>query len=231
MKRNHFLQLIIVCFLLLLSSGARATPIDKTAAEAWVRDKGNLLLNTFNEKDLAAKYQKLDTLFVKYVDLDYIGQFVLGKYWKILNEKQQKEYLSLFRRYALSLYKGFPLSFDNRLSFKVGNVDGRENYTDVWTVINLAPAEKNGVDTTISVAFRLHKKKDEIKIIDITLGESSLILSYRSRFYQMMEEADSDPVWFLEDLQTITKSNEKNNRQQLQNSEFGQKPAALPVQL
>ena len=231
MKRNHFLQLITVCFFWLMFSVAHAAPIDKVVAENWVRDKGNLLLNTFNEKDLAAKYQKLDSLFIKYVDLNYVGKFVLGKYWKLLNEKQQKEYLTLFHRYALSLYKGFPLSFDNRLSFKVGKVDSRENYTDVWTSINLAPAQKDGVDTTISVAFRLHKENDEIKIIDITLGESSLILSYRSRFYQMMEDADSDPSWFLEDLQTVTKSNEKNNQQQLQNSELSQKLASLPVQL
>lgn len=231
MKRNHFLQLIILCFAILISAPLRAAPIDDKTAAGWVREKGGILLNTFNEKDLAAKYRQLDTLFLEYVDLDYVGKFVLGKYWKTLDETQQKRYMPLFKRYALSLYKGFPLNFDNRLSFKVNSVDGRENYTDVWTTITLAPKEKGDVETTVTVAFRLQQKEKEIKIIDITLGESSLILSYRSRFYQMMQEADSDPEWFLEDLETITKSNEKNNQLQLENAEPPSAGNVLPVAL
>ena len=227
MKRNHFLQLIILCFAILISAPLRAAPIDDKTAADWVREKGGILLNTFNEKDLSVKYRQLDTLFLKYVDLDYVGKFVLGKYWKNLNKEQQKRYISLFKRYALSLYKGFPLNFDNRLSFKVNNVDGRANYTDVWTSITLAPKEKESAETSVTVAFRLQQTEKEIKIIDITLGESSLILSYRSRFYQMMQEADSDPEWFLEDLETITKSNEKNNQLQLENAE---PPAAGNIQ-
>ena len=159
--------------------------------------------------------EKLDDLFLKHADLPYIAKFVLGKYWKTFTAEQQQKYVELFKRYALSLYKGFPLNFNNRLSFKIGNVDSREDYTDVWTSINLAPAEKDGTDTTISVAFRLHQVGKELKIVDITLGESSLILSYRGRFYQMMNDADGDPQWFLEDLQTITTSNEKHNQERL----------------
>ena len=56
-------------------------------------------------------------------------------------------------------------------------------------------------------------------------------MSYRSRFYQMMQEADSDPEWFLEDLETITKSNEKNNQLQLENAEPPSAGNVLPVAL
>ena len=52
MKRNHFLQLIIVCLWLFCSFSVFAAPIDSQKAKDWVNDKGRVLLDTFNEPDL-----------------------------------------------------------------------------------------------------------------------------------------------------------------------------------
>lgn len=49
------------------------------------------------------------------MDLDYISRFVVGKYWRQMSAEQQKKYQELFTRYALNVYKGFPLSFDDNL--------------------------------------------------------------------------------------------------------------------
>lgn len=92
MKRNHFLQLIIVCLWLFCSFSVFAAPIDSQKAKDWVNDKGRVLLDTFNEPDLQKKYRQLDELFFKHVDLDYIGKFVVGKYWRQMSAEQQARY-------------------------------------------------------------------------------------------------------------------------------------------
>ena len=46
-------------------------------------------------------------------------------------------------------------------------------------------------------------------LTDIKIGESSLILSYRNKFYQMIKSADEDMEWFLEDFELTTVSAEK----------------------
>ena len=68
--------------------------------------------------------------------------------------------------------------------------------------------------------FRLRKQGKEIKIIDIKFAESSLILSYRNRFYQMVAEVEGDIEWFLEDLETTVVSTERTNQQKLQEEQL-----------
>ena len=103
MKRNHFLQLIILCFGLFIGVAMNTASAAKPDAKAWVNDKGRELLDTFNENNLAEKYRRLDKLFVEYIDLDYISKFVVGKYWRQMNAEQQKRYQGIFKRYALGV--------------------------------------------------------------------------------------------------------------------------------
>ena len=67
----------------------------------------------------------------------------------------------------------------------------------------------------VNLEFTLHEIGGKIKITDLKIGESSLLLTYRGRFYQMIKDVDEDFEWFLEDLETITVSNERNAEQNL----------------
>ena len=62
--------------------------------------------------------------------------------------------------------------------------------------------------------------KDKLKIIDLKLAESSLILSYRGRFYEMLRSVDDEIEWFLEDLEMITASAEAQNQMKLEQQNF-----------
>jgi phospholipid transport system substrate-binding protein len=211
MKIKLFLQLIIFCFFV---NFAHAVQISESEARQWVAEKGNLLLDTFSEKDLETKHEKLDYLFLNHVDLDYIAQFVMGRYWRQMSEEQRERYKDLFTRYSLGVYKGFPLDFKDRINFRVTAVETRARHTDVSTFIQMQGAPSRDLER-ILVVFRLHKSNGSIKIIDIKLFESSLILSYRSRFTKMVTDAEEDIEWFLEELQDVVESTEENNRRRL----------------
>jgi len=222
MKSNFFLQVIIFLFCIHFSIPAQANEISHVEAQTWVEEKGRQLLLAFGEQDITKKYSTLDNMLLNYIDLEYVSRFVVGKYWRQMSNEQQFEYTSLFKRYALSVYKSFPLSFDGKsIDFKVINVIPEKQKATVRTKININTENKEQVPVSdIVVDFRLDKKDDNIKIIDLKLGESSLILSYRSRFYEMIRNCDDDLVWFLEDLHDITKAAERTNQETLRLAEY-----------
>ena len=216
MKRNHFLQLIIFCFVVFIGADINNASAGKSDAKTWVNDKGRELLDTFNENNLAEKYRRLDKLFVEHIDLDYISKFVVGKYWRQMSAEQQKRYQGIFKRYALGVYKGFPLSFDRKIDFEVNSVQAEKDYTDVTTSIKLGEKKDNQQPQIFLVVFRLVEVEKGYKIIDLKFAESSLILSYRSRFYELFANDDGDVEWFLEDLENMAISAEKANALRLE---------------
>ncbi len=212
---KSFLKVIIFTSAFFFALPAHAAPVPAAEAKVWVQDKGLKILDAFGEKDISKKHQVLDEMFLNYIDLDYISKFVIGKYWRQMTSEQKKQYQALFKRYALAVYKSFPLSFENKIKFDVAGAAEEKDYTNVVVNIKL-PSNQEGVNNNILVTFRLDKTGSRIKITDIKLAEASLILSYRSRFYQMVMDADEDMGWFLEDFETAIVSTEKQNQENLE---------------
>ena len=53
---------------------------------------------------------------------------------------------------------------------------------------------------------------------DLKIGESSLLIAYRERFYKMIHQDNDDEIdWFLEDLESITEDKEIENQHLLDN--------------
>ncbi len=221
MKSNFFLRLIIFSLFLLCATPLNAQPISEIQARTWAQEKGERLLNAFSEPDLNKRYAELDEMFLNFIDLDYISKFVLGKYWRQLDESGQENYRQLFRRYALSIYKSFPLEFDtSKIDFTINKVRVEREFATVTAAIRLAMGNNSDEKQNIMVEFRLNNRDGNLRIIDLKLGESSLILSYRSRFYEMIARNDEDLDWFIEDLQMITESTEKQNQMKLEQQEY-----------
>lgn len=217
MKIKHFLRLIIFSFFCLNSAQVFAAAVPAEQAKSWSEEKGRELINTLAERELEKKYENLDNLFINHVDLDHIGRFVVGKYWNTMTNDQKSQYIPLFKRYSTALYKTFPLNFEkDAVDFEVNRATVEKTYTLVYVDITLKKSATNAKeDFHVTVEFRLHEKDDKIMLTDLKIAEVSFIVSYRSRFYQMIEQNDGDINWFLEDLETITDSIEKTNEKNL----------------
>ena len=223
MKSNLFLRVIIFLFCIQIAKPVYADAVPAAQAQKWVEDKGQQLLIAFGESDIIKKYAALDEMFVKYIDLDYVAKFVMGKYWRQMTEQQQSEYQGLFKRYALSIYKSFPLDFDaDKIKFEIVKTIPEKNRTAVRVKVNIdeiAKSQQNNM-ADIYVDFLVSQKDNQIKIVDLKLGESSLILSYRSRFYEMIAKDDDEVAWFLEDLADITEAAERTIAEKLHEAEY-----------
>ena len=214
MKSNLFLRVIIVLLFLFGNISVQAAALLPDAAQKWADKNGRLLLETFREPDLSVRYAKLDELFVRFVDLDYVSQFVMGKYWRQMNSEQKETYRGIFKRYALATYKSFPLDFVNNLTYTVGDAIEENGFTIVSAIVTVTLDANSGPQNFL-LQFRLHNNKGVIQLVDIKFAESSLILSFRSKFYEQLAELEGEIEWFLEDFETTTYSLEQNNKRKL----------------
>lgn len=212
MKSNIFLRVIIGLSVLLYSIRCFAVPVVTQDALNFANSTGKALLMSFQEKDLSKRYKQLDEIILKYVDIDYIGKFVIGKYWRIMTQEQQQKYMDIFKRYGLSYYKTLPLDFASTLTYKVVNTEIDGKFTNIFTVVNF---DLNAQTQAISLVFRVHEKDGIIKAVDVKVAESSMLLAYRSKFYQMIAQNDEEIDWFLEDLEDTTKAWENSLNESL----------------
>lgn len=217
MKSKFFLQVITVVFsFFALCRALNAAPVEESVAVQWANSTGAKLLEALGNNNLSDKYSVLNQMFENDVDGNYIARFVVGKYWKTMTSEQQQNYLTLFNRYALSLYKNYPLDFETTdISFNITAAQAGKTHTSVFCTVTLPEQLANENFDHINLEFKLHQTDGKIKITNIKIGESSMLLTYRGRFYQMIKDADEDMTWFLEDLETITVSNERNAEQKL----------------
>lgn len=217
MKSKLFLQLITAVFALCtFVTVAKAAPVEEQQAVSWAEQTGQQLIAALGNPDLQSKYHTLDKMFGSDVDTTYIAKFVIGKYWKLFNPEQKQSYLSLFNRYVLSLYKNYPLDFDtDGIDFEITSARINGKFTDVFCKVDLPENLSSENLNYIMLEFKIAQTDGKIKIYDLKIGESSLLLTYRNRFYTMMAEADEDVSWFLEDLEMLTVSNEQNAQQKL----------------
>lgn len=207
MKSHNFLQ-ALVCATFLLFFPGQSRALSAAEAEAFANDKGRELIDLLTTKDRQEKYRRLDELFLQYVDFDYVSRFVLGKYWRRLTPEQQRQYQDLFKRYAVSQYKRYPLELKGKVNFQITGSRSDGDDTMVFALINYqAPLPEDNKD--IAAEFRMREVGGRILLTDVKLAESSMLLSYRNRFYQMMKDADEEPEWFLEDFADFTASAEK----------------------
>ena len=206
MKSNLFLQFITGC-LLLFATVCRAESLTTDEALDFARVQGQELLMSFQDPDLKERFDKLDKLFLDYVDVDYISRFVAGRHWRNMDEGQKKKYKELFLRYGLAYYKTLPLDYAKSVKYQIKGAEADGDFVNVITNVEVSLGQDPQV---ITLSFRLHKVGGVVKAVDVKIAESSMLLAYRSKFQEMIAQSDNELEWFLEDFEDLVQSLEKN---------------------
>ena len=209
-----FINFFLLTFILLIKP-VFADDIAVTSVEArqWAYDKGQQLLLTLAETDPATKFAKLDKMMLEDVNLDYIGRFVIGKYARKMTPQQKEQYNSLFRRYALSLYKQINLNFDaSAVKFTIDFVTEFPKYAVVGCTVDPSDLfKKNHIKIDkVPAKFKLIRGEgNRIQAVDVEISEVSMVIEYRKRFYQMIHSEGDNMEWFLEKFEDKVKANEE----------------------
>ena len=188
----------------------------------------NTLKNTYKSKafpiiETINKYFNITnkTYSNKDIDLDFAARFVLGKYWRQMTDAQKEQYVPLFKRYVAALYKSVPLNIDtDDIHFTIDKVVETPKGMEVWCTIQIKKIEQAADQQSkggIKVLFTLVENNAHIQVRDLKVEESSLLISYRDRFYKMIhQDSDDELEWFLEDFEALVQDTEQKNEEKLE---------------
>ncbi|HEY1258476.1 MAG TPA: ABC transporter substrate-binding protein [Stellaceae bacterium] len=119
-------------------------------------------------------------LFQQDFDVPGLGRFILGRYWRMLNEPQQQEFLGLFGNYVVLTYSGRLLQFAD--SGGVPRVTGARADEDGVIVSTEIPAAR-----PIKVDWRLTPCNGAYRISDVVIDGFSMAANGRSQVAGVIE--------------------------------------------
>ena len=206
MKIKYFLQLITLFLFILVGTPVLADSLTSDEARNWAQNKGNELLSILTSPESNEKYEKLDNILLSDVDLEHAARFTVGKYWRQMTEVQQVRYVEVFKKYIMTIYRTYPLDIsEGNVSFTIDRIISEKKHANIYATVYIKSVEQN-VDQSsqggINVIFVVSKNNNRIQLKDLKIAESSLLMSYRERFYKMIHEDNDDEIdWFITDLE------------------------------
>lgn len=169
----------MLCVATVFLSSAQA---EETEARDFVQQLGDNVLSVIEDKNAtsAVKEDKLVELFADAVDVDWIGKFVLGKYWRQATDDQKARYADLYKPFLLRSYASRFNEYNDEQGngFKItGSRPLQENEYQVDSVIM-----RNGDKPPVAVSYRVRKETDHFKLFDVIIEGVSQLSTQRSEF-------------------------------------------------
>ena len=136
-----------------------------------------------SDKSDDAKVGALEKLFVKAVDTDWIGRFVIGKHWKNLDKAKQGEYLKNYQNFLVKHYTANFQEYAEGTQFEITRSKTLKKGQYMVSMVINRPNSPQGV----KVDYRVREKKKKLSIIDIVVEGVSLLNTQRSEFSSVVQ--------------------------------------------
>ena len=216
-RRGFTRGLAAVAAILLL---AVAGPGPAAAAEpgdpaAFVRHFTERAMAVLADESLAGaqREQAFRGLLTAGFDVKTIGRFVLGRYWRKATEAERAEYGRLYEDLIVATYARQLLSSAGA-DLKVGSVR-RQDGKSALVASRLLRAEGE----PIRLDWRLLRRGDTWRIVDVVVEGMSMALSQRSEFKAVIRGNGGRVEALLEKLREKTRRVESGGVQKADNSE------------
>ena len=155
--------------------------------ENWLDGNGSR-----TEKD-----KRFEKLFNSALDLDFIGKFVLGRYWRTATPEQRKEFIRLYRELNIKTWsKRFDEFKGKAFVFQGTTPSNSAGQVYVNTTVNM------GEGAPAKVVWRVREEKGSFKIIDIVIENVSLAITARNEYAGFIKNNAGGVGALIKDLQT-----------------------------
>ena len=163
-----------------------------------VRDTSTQMLMMLKEEKTSIKENpaRLDEMVAEIVlphfDLERMGRWTLGKYWRNANPQQREEFVKEFRALLIRSYGRALLDYaDAEIVYLPFRMQDDETRVKVHT--ELSRSNENSVKITYS----MHSTANGWKIYDVAIQGISLVTNYRSTFMNKVKNDGLDQLIFL----------------------------------
>jgi len=153
-------------------------------ASSFIDKLGTQALSVLSTKGVqtAEGQTQFKQLLVDNFDVPGIGQFVLGRAWRMATPEQQAEYQSLFKTLVEQIYT-------ERFSGYAGEtfkVLGEHPDNDTDTIVNTQIIHTNGAPP-VGVDWRVRQEASGLKIFDVIVEGVSMSVTQRSEFASIIQ--------------------------------------------
>ena len=194
--RRHALRSLVAGLSLapLMMAGPARAEVSPDQAQAFVENASRELVKVVNgpgtTEEKATAFQKIIN---EAVDINSVGRFCLGRYWRVATPEQQKDYIELFHRVLVLNITG-----------KVGEYKGV-----AITIVHSAPRE-DGVAVTSTVTrpgeaptrvdWLVSSESGGPRIVDVIAEGTSLRLTQRNDYASYMSRNNNSVAALIDAL-------------------------------
>jgi phospholipid transport system substrate-binding protein len=175
-------------------AGPAMAQADIGRAANFIQSTGQELVAAVNDqtRDAGARRQRVAAVLRRAVDVDGVGRFILGRWWRQASPQEQQDYLKLFEE---TLIRNLSARFGEYqgVRFSLGRTQQRtEDDVLVNTVIerpNTAP---------FSLDWRVAEIGGQPKIVDVIAEGTSLRLTQRSEYSSVIQRNNGSVAALLQ---------------------------------
>jgi len=176
MKKN---LLAVVAMIGALCAGSARAEIDAVAAQKFIQNVTSEGIEQIINAHVSQqeKDKRFEKLFNSALDLDFIGKFVLGRYWRTATSEQRKEFIQLYRELNIKTWsKRFDEFKGKSFVFRGTTPSNSAGQIYVNTTVDLGEGEP------AKVVWRVRENNGTFKIIDIVIENVSLAITARNEY-------------------------------------------------
>ncbi len=146
------------------------------------------------------KNQRFERLFTENLDLDFIGKYVLGRYWRTANAQQRREFIRLYKDFNVKIWsKRFDEFTGKKFVFEGTSAANNPNQIFVNTKVPMPEGQP------VSVKWRVYSHNGKLKIIDIIIENVSLAQTARNEYTSFISKSPKGIDGLLENLRAKIK--------------------------
>lgn len=199
MKKTFFATVLAALF---LNFNAANAAVDAAGAEKFVKTMTNEgvedIINANVSK--AEKQARFKKLFNDALDLDFIGKYVLGRYWRTATPQQQTDFINTYRELNTKIWsERFDEFKGKNFEFKGTTPSNSEGQVFVNTIVPMDQGEP------ATVVWRVKQDGNTFKIVDIIIEKVSLTMANRNEYTAFIKNNGGDINALIANLKTKLK--------------------------
>lgn len=148
----------------------------------------------------AEKKARFTKLFNDDLDLDFIGKFVLGRYWKTSTSKQRADFIDVYRKLNIQTWSERFNEFKGKHFEFLGTESSKS--ADQIFVNTQVPMDEGA---PASVKWRVKETNGRLRIVDIVIENVSLAQTARSEYTAYIKKSPKGVDGLISDLKARLK--------------------------
>jgi phospholipid transport system substrate-binding protein len=167
---------------------------DISRAANFIQTTGQELVAAINDqsRNLPARRQQVAAILRRAVDIEGVGRFILGRWWRTASPQEQQEYMALFEE---TLIRNLSSRFGEYqgVRFTLGRSQQR---TEDDVLVNTIIERPNSAP--FSLDWRVGEIGGQLRVVDVIAEGTSLRLTQRSEYSSVIQRNNGSVAALLQ---------------------------------